>query len=102
MAMQLFMFTDQAPKKKVQTKTTDNQPETSAKGADTLGQKRKREDTTDSVPVKDAAKPSGSKAELERSKDSKSSTNTGRPPSVKKQKVDLGMSCVAFFIVYVF
>ena len=101
------------PKKKAQVNATSK---TSAKGASTLGQKRKQEDTTDdgftqSVPAKDAAtstvkelqkelkeqglKTSGKKAELEeRLKDSKSSTdstNTGGPPSVKKQKTDSGM-----------
>ena len=91
--------------------------ETSTKGTDTQGQKEKQEDTTDDgiTQVKDTSKTtladlkkelkdqglktSGNKAELEErlkeASSSKSSTDTGGSPNVKKQKTDSGMSCVA-------
>ena len=90
--------------------------ETSTKGTDTQGQKRKQEDTTDdgATQVKDTSKTtlaelkkelkdqglktSGKKAELEErlkeattSKSSPVITNTGGPPNVKKQKSDSGV-----------
>ena len=77
--------------------------ETSTKGTDTQGQMRKQEDTTDdgvtqSVPVKGTSKTTLADLKKQASS-SKSSTDTGGPPNVKKQKTDSGMPCVASFTV---